>query len=280
MCWVRRRERRRGSTRAKAAGGPCTAPAEEPKPAKRQARQPGQPEEGTPATAKLHQRRPATAAARTIARSLTLHRPRSRLRLPMSLLRSSLSRPPRPSHRARRQARLQRPPAPPAMPHRAAAKRCRATIFQTEERANVRDQVLSAGGGLSAGSAPSRVCSDSAASGSKNASAAITAASSGVGSSRSRVTSSPRSIRAASSLLRATITVIDVSISGCSDNRHVVPADGLDRRVERDLIAAHVIAGVAIMPTRSRGETDPNSWPASEACRSTVKLLPLSLSAT
>jgi len=40
----------------------ATAPAEEPKPAKRQARQPGQPEEGTPATAKLHQRRPATTA--------------------------------------------------------------------------------------------------------------------------------------------------------------------------------------------------------------------------
>ena len=46
----------------KPSGVHATAPAEEPKPAKRQARQPGQPEEGTPATAKLHQRRPATAA--------------------------------------------------------------------------------------------------------------------------------------------------------------------------------------------------------------------------
>ena len=60
--------------------------------------------------------------------------------------------------------------------------------------------------------------SDSAASGSKNASAASAAASSSVGSSRSRVTSSPRSIRAASSLLRATMTEIEVSISGCSDS--------------------------------------------------------------
>src|SRR5258708_22794106 len=33
-------------------------------------------------------------------------------------------------------------------------------------------------------------------------------------------------------------------------------------------------------PTRSRGDTEPNSWPVSEAWRSTVKLLPLSLSAT
>jgi hypothetical protein len=46
----------------KPSGVHATAPAEEPKPAKRQVRQPGQPEEGTPATAKLHQRRPATAA--------------------------------------------------------------------------------------------------------------------------------------------------------------------------------------------------------------------------
>jgi len=36
-----------------------TAPAQEPKPAKRQAGQPGKPEEGTPATARLHQERPA-----------------------------------------------------------------------------------------------------------------------------------------------------------------------------------------------------------------------------
>src|SRR5579862_8938205 len=33
-------------------------------------------------------------------------------------------------------------------------------------------------------------------------------------------------------------------------------------------------------PTRSRGDTEPNSWPVSEAWRSTVKLLPLSFSAT
>src|SRR5580693_4795992 len=32
-------------------------------------------------------------------------------------------------------------------------------------------------------------------------------------------------------------------------------------------------------PTRSRGDTEPNSWPVSEAWRRTVKLLPLSLSA-
>jgi hypothetical protein len=36
-------------------------PGEEPKPARHQARQPGKPEEGTPATARLHQERPATA---------------------------------------------------------------------------------------------------------------------------------------------------------------------------------------------------------------------------
>src|SRR5579859_6271945 len=35
-----------------------------------------------------------------------------------------------------------------------------------------------------------------------------------------------------------------------------------------------------IRRTRSRGDTEPNSWPASEAWRSTVKLLPLSWSAT
>ncbi len=39
----------------------ATAPAEEPKPAKHEARHPGEPEEATPATAKLHQQRPATA---------------------------------------------------------------------------------------------------------------------------------------------------------------------------------------------------------------------------
>src|ERR1700692_2795252 len=33
-------------------------------------------------------------------------------------------------------------------------------------------------------------------------------------------------------------------------------------------------------PTRSRGDTEPNSWPVSEAWRRTVKLLPLSCSAT
>src|SRR6202158_565354 len=32
-------------------------------------------------------------------------------------------------------------------------------------------------------------------------------------------------------------------------------------------------------PTRSRGDTEPNSWPVSEAWRKTVKLLPLSFSA-
>src|SRR6202030_4639642 len=32
-------------------------------------------------------------------------------------------------------------------------------------------------------------------------------------------------------------------------------------------------------PTRSRGDTEPNSWPVSEAWRRTVKLLPLSFSA-
>src|SRR3984957_6242434 len=32
-------------------------------------------------------------------------------------------------------------------------------------------------------------------------------------------------------------------------------------------------------PMRSRGDTEPNSWPVSEAWRKTVKLLPLSLSA-
>ncbi len=46
----------------KPSGAHATAPAEESKPARRRARQPGQPEEGTPATVKLHQRRPATAA--------------------------------------------------------------------------------------------------------------------------------------------------------------------------------------------------------------------------
>src|SRR6202451_4690613 len=33
-------------------------------------------------------------------------------------------------------------------------------------------------------------------------------------------------------------------------------------------------------PTRSRGDTEPNSWPVSEAWRRTVKLLPFSFSAT
>src|SRR3984957_18379662 len=33
-------------------------------------------------------------------------------------------------------------------------------------------------------------------------------------------------------------------------------------------------------PMRSRGDTEPNSWPVSEAWRKTVKLLPLSFSAT
>ena len=78
----------------------------------------------------------------TIARSLTLHRPRSRLRLPMCLLRSWLSRPPRLSHRARKQVRLQRPRLRRRMPHRAAAKRCRATIFQTEEEQTSRSGLI------------------------------------------------------------------------------------------------------------------------------------------
>ena len=37
---------------------------------------------------------------------------------------------------------------------------------------------------------------------------------------------------------------------------------------------------VASNPMRSRGDTEPKSWPASEAWRSTVKLLPSSFSAT
>jgi hypothetical protein len=45
----------------KPAAAHAAAPAEESKPAKQQAQQPGKPEEATPATAKLHQQRPATA---------------------------------------------------------------------------------------------------------------------------------------------------------------------------------------------------------------------------
>jgi hypothetical protein len=121
---------------------------------------------------------------------------------------------------------------------------------------------------------------DSAASGSKNASAAITAASSAVGSSRNCVTSSPRSMRAASSALRATMMVIDRLDLGMQRSGTLCRPIVLIGVLSAIWLRLTLNPASARRPTRSRGETDPNSWPASEAWRRTVKLLPSSLAAT
>ena len=74
-----------------------------------------------------------------------------------------------------------------------------------------------------------------------------------LGASRRTVTSSPRASRSASSALRATLTVIDTSTSGCSITGTLCSPISLDRRIERDLAAVDGEAAVGEQSWRDRG---------------------------
>ena len=107
-------------------------------------------------------------------------------------------------------------------------------------------------------SSSSSARSPSATSGSKNVSASASASARCCSSSsRTVVTSSPRAIRAASSALRATVTLMLTSTSGCSDTGTLYRPIVLIGALSAICGAVELEAASVTSATMSRGDTEP-----------------------